>query len=151
MRTPVGIPLHAALQQVAHPQLFGYLLGRHGLALEGEAGSAGGDIDIRGLGKPRDELLGHAVAEIFLLGVARHVLEGQHRNRCFVCRRKHHLSQIDFFRRRWGLMEGSLPHGGGPDDDHQYGETNKGNFKRFGRPALLGVRQPRLGGNSRVQ
>jgi hypothetical protein len=47
------------------------------------------------------------------------------------------------FLNRWRLVEGELPHFGGPDDDFQFGEANKNNFERFGCPESVDCSQPR--------
>src|SRR3546814_13441887 len=60
-------------------------LSRHGgdaglLALEHERGGARRDLELRQLRQQVEDFLGDAVAEIFVLGVAAHVDEWQHRS-----------------------------------------------------------------------
>ena len=72
---------NAALQHVAHAKLAPDLPHVDGLALVPEAGVAGDDEQ---LGEPRqlrDDVLGDAVAEVFLIRVATHAGEGENGDR----------------------------------------------------------------------
>ena len=71
----------AALQHEAHAELLAHLLHVDGLALVRERGVAGDDEQPRDLREVGDDVLGDAVAEVFLLGVAAHVVERQHDDR----------------------------------------------------------------------
>src|SRR5262249_25664635 len=64
------------------------LLHIHRLALVGEARIAGDDEQPADVGECRNDLLDHAVSEIFLLLVAAHVGERKHRNRGLIGKRK---------------------------------------------------------------
>src|ERR1051326_410890 len=68
-----------AFQHVTNAQFAGYLLYVNRPALVGEAGISSDDEEPRHSGDHRRDLLNHAVSEIFLVGVAAHVLERQHR------------------------------------------------------------------------
>ena len=74
---PVSRFPHAAPKDVADLQLAGELVDLHGLALEIEGRVAGNDKDRRNLGEIRDDVLGDAVAEVFLLRIAAHIRERQ--------------------------------------------------------------------------
>ena len=74
---PVSRLPDAALEDIADLQLAGELVDLHGLALEVEGRVAGNDEDRRNLGEVGDDVLGDAVAEIFLLRIAAHIREGQ--------------------------------------------------------------------------
>ena len=81
---PVVHLAHAAFKQILHAQPRGHAVKVLGAALVGE-GSVARHHEQRGdLREIGDDVLGDAVAEIILLGVARHVDEGQHRNRGLV-------------------------------------------------------------------
>src|SRR5215831_4204699 len=72
---------HRAFEGIANTQLAADLLYVYGLAFVREARIAGDDEEPADAGERGDDLLDHAVGEIFLLGVAAQILEGQHRNR----------------------------------------------------------------------
>ena len=75
---------HAPFQNIAHAEFAPDLPDIDGLALVGEARIAGDHeqpFDPRQAG---DDVLDHAVGEIFLLRIAAHVLERQHRDRGLV-------------------------------------------------------------------
>ena len=77
---PVAALAHAAFQHILHAELLGHLAHVGRRALVGKARIAG---DHKEPVEPRqrgDDVLGDAVGEIFLLGIARHVLERQHRD-----------------------------------------------------------------------
>jgi hypothetical protein len=69
---------HAALDHVLGAELAPHLGHVRRLSLERERGIAGDDGNIAEVGERRDDVLGDAVGEIFLLRVAAHVDEGQH-------------------------------------------------------------------------
>ena len=75
---------HASLQDRAHAEVLAHLRDVGRLALVGEGGVAGDDEQARNLGQIGDDVLGDAVGEILLLGIARHVVEGQHCDRGLV-------------------------------------------------------------------
>ena len=74
---PVAGLAHAAFQHVAHAKLAADLLHVHGPALVGEARIARDDEQPADARQRGDDVLDHAVGEIFLLGVAAQVLERQ--------------------------------------------------------------------------
>ena len=85
---PVAGLAHAAFEHVAHAELAADLLDVDGLALVGE-GRIARDHEQRLEARQRgDDVLDHAVGEIFLLGIAAHVLERQHRDRRLVGQRQ---------------------------------------------------------------
>src|SRR6266851_609172 len=75
---------YAALQHVRHSQLAAYVLHLRRLALVGEGRRARDDKEVREPGESGNKVVGHAIAEIFLVAVATHVCEGQHHNRGLV-------------------------------------------------------------------
>ena len=83
----------AALEQKAHAQVASDLLHFDRPALVGEGGVARDHEQARGLREVGDQVFGHAVAEIFLLRIAAHVLEGQDGDRWLVGQRKHRTSR----------------------------------------------------------
>ena len=68
---------HAPFEDVTHAEAFADLADVDVLALERERRIAGDDEELRELREGRDDVFGDAVGEIFLLGVAAHVGEGQ--------------------------------------------------------------------------
>src|ERR1700737_4928414 len=74
----------AAFQHEAHPELAADLLDLDRLALVGERGVAGDDEQGGDLREVGDQVLGNAVAEILLFGVAAHVGERQDGDRRLV-------------------------------------------------------------------
>ena len=77
---PVVQLAHAAFEQILHAQPRGHAVKVLGAALVGEGRVARDDEQRGDLREIGDDVLGDAVAEIVLLGVARHVDEGQHRD-----------------------------------------------------------------------
>jgi len=75
---------HRAFQNVADAEFAADALHIYRLALIGKARIAGDDEQPADAAERGDDLLDHAVGEIFLLRVARHVLERQHRDRRLV-------------------------------------------------------------------
>src|SRR6266851_3462734 len=75
---------YAALQHVRDSQLATDVLHLRCLPLVGEGRRAGDDEEVREPGQSSNKVVGHAIAEIFLVAVATHVGEGQHGNRGFV-------------------------------------------------------------------
>src|SRR6266849_9933469 len=75
---------YTALQDVRHSQLAAYVLHLRRLALVGEGRRARDDKEVREPGESSNKVVGHAIAEIFLVAVAAHVGEGQHGNRGLV-------------------------------------------------------------------
>src|SRR6266851_5865848 len=69
---------YASLQYVLHPQFPTYLLHFYRLAFVGEGGGPGDNEQVRESGEGGGQVIGDAIAEIFLLGVVTHVDEGQH-------------------------------------------------------------------------
>ncbi|MBK6452488.1 MAG: hypothetical protein IPF84_08105 [Proteobacteria bacterium] len=75
-------PAHAAFEQSGHTELLADLANIDVLAsFEREARRAGGDMDARNFRQGVDDFLGHAIAEILVLGIGTHVCERQDRNR----------------------------------------------------------------------
>ena len=79
---------HAAFQDIAHAEFASHLPDVDGLALVDEARIAGDDEQPFDARQPGDDVLDHAVGEIFLLRVAAHVLERQHGDRRLVGERE---------------------------------------------------------------
>jgi hypothetical protein len=71
----------AALEDMTHAEALADLADIDVLALEGEGRVAGDDEKLRQLRQRGDDVLGNAVSEIFLLGIAAHVGERQHGDR----------------------------------------------------------------------
>src|SRR5215831_7173853 len=69
-----------AFERVADAQLSSDLLDVNSLSLVGEARIAGDDKKRFEARERGDDVLHHAICEVFLLGIARHVLEWQHGN-----------------------------------------------------------------------
>src|SRR5712691_11402298 len=97
--SPAGFA-HRAFEDIADAKLAPDLphIGR--LAFVGKARIAGDHEQPADPAEHGDYLLDHAVDEIFLLGVAAHVLERQYRNRWFVGEREVVLHSIDLRRYR---------------------------------------------------
>jgi hypothetical protein len=76
---PVAGLADAALHHVGDAEVARELRGRDGLSLVRERGIARGDREPGDAREVRDDVLGHAIGEVFLLGVAAHVHEGQDR------------------------------------------------------------------------
>src|SRR5271165_3879814 len=94
---------HRAFQNIADPQLAPDLFHVNGAALVGKGRIAGDDEEPADLRESRNDLLDHAVSEIFLFRVAAHIGEGQHRDRWLVGER-----QNRWYRgRRWALGGGA--------------------------------------------
>ena len=71
---------HTALEDVSDPEILRHFPGCDGLALIGEGCVAGDDEEAGDLGQIRDQVLGHAIGEVVLLGLAAHVGERQDGN-----------------------------------------------------------------------
>jgi len=84
---PTALP-DRAFEDVAHAQLATDSLYVDRLALVGEGAIARDDEEPADAAERGDDLLDHAVGEIFLLRIAGHVLEGQHRDRWLVRERQ---------------------------------------------------------------
>ena len=82
-RNPHPMPRfpHAAFKDVARAQLLADLLDVDGLALVGEGRVAGDHREGAPAGEQRDDVLGDAVSEKFLLGVVAEIGERQYRDR----------------------------------------------------------------------
>jgi hypothetical protein len=70
--------LHRPFEHVAHPKLFSDLLGVDRLALEGEGRVAGDHKGAAQAGEIRRQVLGDAVSEIMLFGIAAQARERKH-------------------------------------------------------------------------
>ena len=79
---------HAAFEHVAHAELAADLLHVDRPALVGEGRIARDDEQPLDARKAGDDVVDHAVGEIFLLGIAAHVLERQHGDRRLVGQRE---------------------------------------------------------------
>src|SRR6185312_3601014 len=75
---PVADLADTTLEDVCHSKLPRHFADVHGLALEGESAVSGDHFEGGDLGQVGRNVLADPVAEIFLLGVAAHVLEWQH-------------------------------------------------------------------------
>src|SRR5437762_12813039 len=78
---PIAALAHRAFEHVAHTKLAPDLLHIDGLPFVGEARIAGDDEEPPDAAERGDDLLDHAVDEIFLLGIAAHIGEREHRYR----------------------------------------------------------------------
>jgi hypothetical protein len=81
---PVPTLAHRAFEHVADTKLAPHLLYIDRFSLVGETGIAGDDEQPADPAERGDDLLDHAVGEIFLLRIAAHILERQHRDRRLV-------------------------------------------------------------------
>ena len=81
---PVARFAHAAFEHVAHSQFAGDLPHVDGSAFVGGARVAGDNEQPADARERGDDLLDHAVGEIFLLRIAAQILKRQYRNRGFV-------------------------------------------------------------------
>src|SRR5215813_3585927 len=84
----VGGFAHAALEHVAHAQFVRDLADVDRLTLVGKGRIAGDDEEPALAGQSGDDVLGEAVGEIFLLGIAADVLKRQHSDRRLVGERQ---------------------------------------------------------------
>jgi hypothetical protein len=75
---------HRAFEDIAHAELAPDLLHIDRLALVGEARIPGDDEEPADARERGDDLLDHAVDEIFLLWITTHIREGQYRDRRLV-------------------------------------------------------------------
>ena len=75
---PIARPADAALEDVAHAELAADLLDVDGFALVGKGAVASDDEQRLEARQRSDNVLHDAVGEIFLVGIATHVLERQH-------------------------------------------------------------------------
>src|SRR3984893_2001601 len=82
-RLVVG-PAYTSFQYVLRPQLLADILHFYRFALVGEGGGPGDNEEVRESGERGGQIIGDAVAEIFLLAIPAHVGEGQHGNRGLV-------------------------------------------------------------------
>src|SRR5690242_17403323 len=80
-RTPLP---HRAFEHITNAEFAADLLHVDRLALVGEARTAGDYEERADAAERGDDFLDHSVSKIFLLGVARHVLERQHCDRRLV-------------------------------------------------------------------
>jgi len=81
---PASTLSYRAFEDIAYAQFATDLLYVDGLALVGKARITGDDEEPSYPGERSDDLLDHAIGEIFLLGVPAHILERQNRNRRLV-------------------------------------------------------------------
>src|SRR5216683_6467307 len=77
-------PAYTSFQYVLHPQLLADILHFYRFALVGEGGGPGDNEEVRDSGEGGGQVIGNAVAEIFLLVISAHVREGQYCNRGLV-------------------------------------------------------------------
>ena len=84
MRTRFSALSHRPFEDIADTELAADLLHVDCPALVREGRIAGDDEEPADAGKRGDDLLDHAVGEVFLLGIAAHIGEGQHRDRRLV-------------------------------------------------------------------
>src|ERR1700733_3163280 len=81
----VAVLAHAALEHCTNVELTRDVGDIRILTLEGEGGRARRDLELRNRGERVQELLGKAVGEIVLLGIAAHVDKRQDGNRVRWC------------------------------------------------------------------
>ncbi len=93
-QSSAGLP-HTTFQDVADAELLANLLDAHRLALVGEGRVSRDDEKGADTRQRRGDLLHHAVREIFLFGIAAHVLEGQHGDRRLVGQRQRFPHRVD--------------------------------------------------------
>ena len=79
---------HAAFDHVAHAEFARHLLDVHGAAFVSEAGIARDHEQRAAARKLRDDVVGDAVREVFLVRITAHVGEGQHSDRGLVRQRQ---------------------------------------------------------------
>ena len=84
----VARPAHRAFEHIAHTQFAANLLHIDAAALVGEARIAGDHKQPPDAAECGDDLLDHTVGKIFLLRIAAHIGEGQHRDRWLVGQRQ---------------------------------------------------------------
>ena len=77
---PVSGLAHAAFEHVAHTERPRDLADGNRAGLVDEGGIARDDMQVRELGKVRDDVFGYAVGEIFLVRIAAHIGEGEDRD-----------------------------------------------------------------------
>src|ERR1700758_3315823 len=92
---------HRAFQHIADAKLAADLLYIDCPALVGEGGIAGDDEEPANAGQGRNDLLDHAVGEVFLLWIAAHILERQDCDRRLVRQRKRRFCPIIHWTDRW--------------------------------------------------
>ncbi len=77
--TVIG-PTNAALKHISHAEFFRDLPNLHGLPFVRKCRVASDDEETGDFGEIGDQVVGHAVGEIFLFRVAVQILERKHRN-----------------------------------------------------------------------
>ncbi len=92
---PLGRFAHTALQHIPHAEILTHLLHLHGLPLIGKHRRTRNHEHAGNLGEGRDEILGHAIAEILLLRVVTQVRQREHGDGRLVreCERRPHFRQ----------------------------------------------------------
>ncbi len=90
---PIAALPHAAFEHIAHAEVAADLLHIDRLTLVGKGRVAGDDEQPADAREGGDDLLDHAVGEIFLLGVARQVLKRQDSDRRLVGQRRRRRDQ----------------------------------------------------------
>src|ERR1700730_8473611 len=83
---------HRAFEDIADPQLAPDFFHINGLALVRKTRIAGDDEEPADAGERSDDLLDHAVDEIFLLRITAHIGKGQYRDRRLVGQRQRRWS-----------------------------------------------------------
>ena len=79
---------HAAFEHVPHAELACHLANVDRFALVGKGRIAGDDKEPALTGQAGDDVLGQPVGEVFLFGIAAHVLKWQYRDRRLVGQRQ---------------------------------------------------------------
>jgi hypothetical protein len=77
---PVSGPSNAAFENVTNSELSSDIRNINGLPLVGGRRASRDNDKIASLGQQRDGVFGHPVCEVFLLGIAAHIDERQHRD-----------------------------------------------------------------------
>src|SRR5207244_3814797 len=114
---PAAAFAHRAFEHIAHAHFTADLLHIDRLSLVREARIARDHEEPADARQGRDDLLDHAVHEIFLFRVAAHVLERQHRDRRLVGQ---------WQTSRWDRRLAGMPAGGRPSytvDPHRSGDV----------------------------
>src|SRR5690348_2245863 len=88
---PTAGPAYRAFQDIAHTQFAPDLLHINRTPFVGEGRIPGDDKEPFDPRESGNDFLDHAISEIFLLGIAAHVLEWQHRYRRLVWQRRRRL------------------------------------------------------------
>ena len=82
----LSVTTHAAFEHGRHAEPLGHVLGVDVATLEAERGRTCDDLEARHASEPVEHLLGEAVGEVLLLGIATQIGEGQYGDRWILWR-----------------------------------------------------------------